>query len=296
MESASPLPTHRISALLDVARRIVAGYIKGTPNGIKMDPESGLIFSPSHFTWMDTNHPAATPRSGYPVEIQALWIAALDFITQHDTTRDWAGLAKRARASFTRLFTLPNGSLADCLRADSPKTSANDAVVEDAIRPNQLFAITLGVLTAPEQTLPILDATRQLLVPGALRSLADAPVNTPLPIWRDGRLLNDPHKPFWPRYEGDEDTSRKPAYHNGTAWVWLFPSYVEALLLVHGPAAKPLAAALLGSATKLFNDGCVGQLPEILDGAAPHTQRGCPAQAWSISEFLRVQQLTTQTP
>jgi glycogen debranching enzyme len=38
----------------------------------------------------------------------------------------------------------------------------------------------------------------------------------------------------------------------------------------------------------LINRGCVGQLPEIVDGNSPHAQRGCDAQAWSVSELLRV--------
>ena len=42
-------------------------------------------------------------------------------------------------------------------------------------------------------------------------------------------LLNNPVEPYWPRYEGDEDTRRKPAYHNGTAWTWTFPTFCEAL-------------------------------------------------------------------
>ena len=54
-----------------------AGYTRGTPNGIRMDAASGLIWSPAHFTWMDTNYPACTPRQGYPVEIQVLWIRLL---------------------------------------------------------------------------------------------------------------------------------------------------------------------------------------------------------------------------
>ena len=29
-------------------------------------------------------------------------------------------------------------------------------------------------------------------------------------------------------------------------------------------------------------------LPEVVDGDAPHQQRGCDAQAWSVSEALRV--------
>ena len=63
--------------LRDVLRSIASGYLTGTRNGIQVDHASGLVWSPSHFTWMDTNHPAGTPREGYPVEIQALWIRLL---------------------------------------------------------------------------------------------------------------------------------------------------------------------------------------------------------------------------
>ena len=44
---------------------------------MRVDPASGLVWSPAHFTWMDTNHPAGSPREGYPVELQALWIRLL---------------------------------------------------------------------------------------------------------------------------------------------------------------------------------------------------------------------------
>ena len=66
--------------------------IKGTSNGIYMDADSGLIFSPAHFSWMDTNYPACTPREGYPVEIQSLWYKALLFLSEVDNTdsqRKW---------------------------------------------------------------------------------------------------------------------------------------------------------------------------------------------------------------
>jgi len=45
---------------------------------------------------------------------------------------------------------------------------------------------------------------------------------------------------------------------------------------------------------KLMSEGCVGQIPEILDGDAPHTQRGCDAQAWGMTETLRVWKLLNQ--
>ena len=54
------------------------------------------------------------------------------------------------------------------------------------------------------------------------------------------------------------------------------------------------ARAYLGSVDGLLAAGCVGQLPEILDGDAPHAQRGCDAQAWSATEALRVWLLLNQ--
>ena len=107
-------------------------------------------------------------------------------------------------------------------------------------------------------------------------------------VWRDGVLLNDPHQPYQGRYLGDEDTRRKPAYHNGTAWTWPFPLYVEALSGVYGKAARKTGLALLGSAVEQLNRRCLCHTPEICDGDAPHAARGCGAQAWGVSELLRV--------
>ena len=44
----------------------------------------------------------------------------------------------------------------------------------------------------------------------------------------------------------------------------------------------------------LLHAGCIGHLPEVLDGDAPHTQRGCDAQAWSVSEAYRVWKLLNE--
>ncbi len=52
-----------LRVLTDLAEALMAGTI----NGVRMDPASSLLFSPSHFTWMDTNHPAGSPRAGYPI-------------------------------------------------------------------------------------------------------------------------------------------------------------------------------------------------------------------------------------
>ena len=58
--------------------------------------------------------------------------------------------------------------------------------------------------------------------------------------------------------------------------------------MAYGAAGKKTALALLGSSSQLINSGSAGQIPEIVDGNYPHTQRGCDAQAWGVSEWLRV--------
>ena len=245
-----------ISDLKRTCQRIVDAYMLGTPNGIHMDPGSGLVWSPSHFTWMDTNYPACTPRVGYPVEIQALWISALRYVGMDE-------LAERAKASLEKYFRWERG-YRDCLAAPNGESAA-EALPEDTIRPNQLFLITLGVC----DDFSILDATEELLVPGGVRS------------------LNADHPLYKGVYEGDEDTRRKPAYHNGTVWAWPFPLYAEAMVMAK-VCPREVARELLATAVENLNTGCLCHMSEIADGDAPHAQKGCTAQAWSVSELLRV--------
>ncbi len=270
---------------------IGSSMIIGTGHGVRMDPESGLLFSPAHFSWMDTNYPAGTPRQGYPIEIQALWHASLSLLGRLDPQGKegpWLSLVEQVQNSIEKLFWLKkDGFLADCLH--SPDGSpAGQAEADDALRPNQLLAITLGAIKNKGYCHRMLDACAGLLVPGAIRSLADRPVRRPLAIYHHGQLLNNPNHPYQGIYQGDEDSQRKVAYHNGTAWTWIFPSFSEAWAIAYGIEGTGTARSWLGSSIKLINEGCIGQVPEITDGDYPHRQRGCDAQAWGVSELLRV--------
>jgi len=286
-------PVDAQRTLREVLVSIARGYLAGTPNGISVDADSGLVWSPPHFTWMDTNYPAGTPREGYPVEIQALWIRLLRLLERLQAPGPWTGIATRATASLERFWDEERGCLHDLLAAPKGKPAAL-ATPDGQLRPNQLFAVALGLIQGSRARRIVEAASRFLLVPGALRSLAPLPLQTPMPILTaDDRLLNDPLHPYWGRYEGDEDTRRKPAYHNGTAWCWLLPTYCEALARAweFTPEAVAAARAYLGSSDLLLKEGCIGHLPEILDGDAPHAQRGCDAQAWSVTEAFRVWRL-----
>jgi predicted glycogen debranching enzyme len=274
-------------------------FVSGTPNGIKMDPESGLVFSPAHFSWMDTNHPSGTPREGYPIEIQALWYASLRFLSKIDVTENrgnWEKLYAQVQTSILKHYWLDDLKyLSDCLHAPFGNP-ANQAMPDDALRPNQIMTITLGAINEISTCHKILAVCEELLIPGAIRSLADKPVRHPLEIVHHGKLINDPHRPYQGKYIGDEDTRRKPAYHNGTAWTWPFPSFCEAWAITYGEEGKKTALAWLSSSVRLLEQDCVGHIPEILDGDFPHAPRGCDAQAWGASEWLRVWLKLDSTP
>ncbi len=277
--------------IADVLTSIAENYRRGTPNGIVMAAHTGFIRSPAHFTWMDTNWPAATPRTGYPVEIQVMWLRLLrqlSGIGASSSAEAWGILAERIESALEREFWIPDRAYFSDLIVAQPN---HPDVVDRALRPNFLFAIALGVVGSDKARLAVDAAARHLVVSGAVRTLAPVPVEPSLEVRAaDGRLLNNPFEPYCGKYEGDEDTHRKPAYHNGTAWVWLLPTFCEALVQAwdRQPAAVRAAKSYLTSLAPLLENNCVGQLPEILDGDAPHAQRGCDAQAWSATEALRV--------
>jgi predicted glycogen debranching enzyme len=282
--------------IASVLRDIAVGYLRGTPNGIRVDAASGLVWSPSHFTWMDTNYPACTPREGYPVEIQVLWIRLLRQLERLGVLAavdgiDWHEMAERAEASLQRYYWLEDRGYVSDLLIARPGQPAAEAVVDDALRSNALLAVAFGMFTGERARRAVEAARRHLLVPGALRSLAPLPVHPPLEIrGGDGQVIERVEEPYRGQYQGDEDTQRKPAYHNGTAWTWTLPTFCEAMVAAWNgsPTAMAAARAYLGSVDALMMSGCLGQLPEIVDGDAPHSQRGCDAQAWSATEVLRV--------
>ncbi|HXA13918.1 MAG TPA: amylo-alpha-1,6-glucosidase, partial [Opitutaceae bacterium] len=264
------------------AEAILHGCSKGTRYGIRADAD-GLLFAGApgvQLTWMDAKVGdwVVTPRIGKPVEIQALWINALRCAAKWNP--DWMDLATTAETAFGKLFW--NGA-AGCLYdvVDVNFISgANDA----SIRPNQIFA-------AGGLPFPLLDRarTRQMLAVVEQRLL------TPLGL----RTLDPAHPDYRPFYRGGV-LERDGAYHQGTAWPWLATAFVEAWLRASGATAENRRIArerFLAPLLAHLHEAGLGHISEIADGEAPHTPRGCPFQAWSVGECLRlVQILNPATP
>jgi predicted glycogen debranching enzyme len=273
-------------ACLDIIRH----FRDGTDFDIRVDPADGLVTagSPeSQLTWMDAQRDGVTftPRHGKAVEINALWHHGLlvtadaiepDHPAAAGTLREHA---ETARASFRASFVNPEGGLFDCLEP----TGDTWTPVPD-IRPNQIFAVSLGsdLLTEPRQRSVVDTVRRHLVTPHGLRTLA-------------------PGSPAYvPRLEGDM-FARDRAYHNGTVWPWLMGAYAEAVYRVGGKtdAARADAREALAPLVASLDERSTGQIAEIYDAedTPEHPQRpdGCPAQAWSVAETLRVLRMLVQS-
>jgi len=230
-----------------------------------IDPEDHLITVGPQLTWMDTKF---TPRSGKPVEINALWHGALSLMAEWSLTGadEYRAEADRVRDSFRAKFWNPQrGCLYDLLTPEGPVAK---------LRPNQIFAVSLpfGLLDQEQGRAIVRIVERELLTPVGLRTLAPA----------------DPE--YKPRYEGSP-SERDAAYHQGTVWPWLLGPFIDAYLAAFGKTAESLSycrGLVEALEAEAAQSGCVGFIAEIYDADEPRHPRGCPAQAWSVAEIARV--------
>lgn len=263
------------SVLLPACRQIIDGYRYGTRFGIRMDERDALITQGdehTQLTWMDAKcgGVAFTPRQGKPVEINALWYNALRLMGEND-------LAERVRASFTPAFWIsPFRGLADVVSDAGPAGSGSKVSYhrDHSLRPNQIFAASLphSPLSVDQQHAVVEVVRRELLTPVGLRTLSRA----------DAKYV--------PKYCGPQP-ARDAAYHNGAIWPWLIGGFLEAYLRVHdrSEAAQEQAREWLGPLVRHMDDtGSIGQISEIFEADEPHRPVGCPAQAWSVAEVLRM--------
>jgi predicted glycogen debranching enzyme len=272
-ERGRDVPARDRRILGDAVRGILAGHVRGTRYGIRADAD-GLLAAGEpgvQLTWMDAKVGdwVVTPRIGKPVEIQALWLNALR--AAGDFTAEHAELLERGTRSFARRFWNEEaGCLYDVVDADH-----EPGRLDGSIRPNQILAV--GGLPYP---LLRGDTARQVV------DLVERILWTPLGL----RTLEPGAPGYRPRYEGGV-LSRDGAYHQGTVWPWLLGPFVEAWVRVRGGGTAVQSEArrrFLAPILEHLDQAGLGHVSEIADAEAPHTPRGCPFQAWSVAEALRL--------
>jgi predicted glycogen debranching enzyme len=253
---------------------ILLGYSNGTRFRIHAD-EDGLLAAGEpgqQLTWMDARVDGReiTPRIGKPVEVQALWLNALAIGSRFSSC--WQSVFERGRAAFEAKFWHETaGHLADVIDCNH-----RAGEVDLTFRPNQIFAVGgLALqLLSQEKAHRVVDAIEaRLLTPVGLRSLA-------------------PGEPGYTAHYGGSVAQRDGSYHQGTVWPWLIGAFVEAWVRVRnntGAAKEEARSRFLPPLYRHLSEAGLGHISEICDAEPPHTPRGCPFQAWSLGELLRLE-------
>jgi len=267
-----------LQQLFQVLAGIIDAHVKGTRYNIRVDPADGLLFAGGpgvQLTWMDAKVDdwVVTPRTGKPVEINALWINALETIAEFARLLKQPGegyekLAVKAKKNFQKFW---NAERACCYDVIDTPGIGNDA----SLRPNQIFAVSLpaSLLSNEQQKSIIAVCAQHLLTSHGLRSLA-------------------PGEPGYTGHYGGSPRDRDAAYHQGTVWGWLLGPFALAHYRVYRD--RDAALRFLEPLGRQIYAGGLGTLSEIFDGDAPFTPRGCIAQAWTVAEVLRAWKEITQ--
>ena len=98
----------------------------------------------------------------------------------------------------------------------------------------------------------------------------------------------EPH--YAARYVG-RPSERDAVYHQGTVWPWLIGPFVEAWVRVRrntAAARREARARFIAPMLAHLESAGLGHVSEIADAEPPFTPRGCPFQAWSTGELLRL--------
>lgn len=242
--------------------------------------ENGLLYTNGKdkaVTWMNStvNDRPVTPRSGYIVEINALWYNALRFVgdMSREAGNDFLadsldGLAEIAGKSFVETFRNEYGYLLDYV---------DGTMMDWSVRPNMIFTVAFDYSPLDKvQKKQVLDiVTKELLTPKGLRTLSP----------KSGG--------YNPNYVGPQ-IQRDYAYHQGTVWPWLLGFYLEAYLRIYKMSGISFVERQLIGLEAEMTSHCIGSLPELFDGNPPFKGRGAVSFAMNVAEVLRILKLLTK--
>jgi predicted glycogen debranching enzyme len=249
-------------------------YVRGGHHPNLFLHSNGLLYTngTDHaVTWMNStaNGRPVIPRTGYVVEINALWYNALCFVADllgeagNDTLSvSLRQQAEQTKASFVSTFLNEYGYLLDYV---------DGKMMDWSVRPNQIFTVAFDYSPLDaKQKKGVLDiVTKELLTPKGLRSLSP----------KSGG--------YNPNYVGPQ-IQRDYAYHQGTAWPWLAGFYFEAYLRIYKMSALGYIDRQMIGYEDEMQSHCIGSIPELFDGNPPFRGRGAVSFAMNVAEILRV--------
>lgn len=261
----------------DVLKSILAAYKNGSLFNIKME-HNGLIYAGGKdiaLTWMDAvvDGIPVTPRTGYQVEINALWYNAIQFCIElarikkdNHFIQEWEEIAKDFPAVFKETFwSKEMGYLADYVDGEYKNFQ---------VRPNMVIVTSLPYC-------PISEKIKQLILKKTMEEL----------LTDKGLRTLTPQDPEYKGFYKGTQAERDAAYHQGTSWPWLLGPFAEGLLAVYQKDAIPFLEKMLYNFDTCMKDYGLSTIAEITDGSPPYRPNGCISQAWSVAAVLQIKWL-----
>lgn len=258
----------------------IINFIRGGKHNNLFLHDNGLLYTngtEKAVTWMNStaNGRPVIPRTGYVVEVNALWYNALRFVA--DVEREAGNetyaeglesLAEKTAASFVSTFRNEHGYLFDYV---------DGYMMDWSVRPNMIFTAAFDYSPLDKaQKKQIIDiVTKELLTPKGLRTLSP----------KSGG--------YNPNYVGPQ-VQRDYAYHQGTAWPWLMGFYMEAYLRIYNRSGISFVERQLIGMDDEMSCHCISTLPELFDGNPPFVGRGAVSFAMNVAEMLRILKLLSK--
>lgn len=275
------------SNLYTILKNIIESFQKGInvdDSNIFMDKD-GLVSAgtpETQLTWMDAKigNFAVTPRNGKAVELNSLWYNALKVVANlaekyndKKVQDEYEKLAKKVRINFNKKFYNEKNKCLD------------DVIGSEEIRPNQLFALSttypVMILSNEKAKEMLKTVSKELYTKYGLATLSK----------------KDPK--YIAVYEGD-GFKRDTSYHQGITWPWLAGLYAESYKTIIKNEKNKIEKKkleeeyekIISNYKKAFaqamKEGAIGTISELYDSKPPYLPKGAFAQAWSVSEVIKI--------
>ena len=221
-------------------------------------------------TWMNAVEDGRpiTPRTGYVVELNALWYNARLFTAaiQRQLGKEQIADLMEYQAEITKdsfIKTFWNGFYLD--------DYVDGDYHNNEVRPNQIIAASLPYSPLDRrQCKAVVDiCTKELYTPKGLRTISP----------KSGS--------YRPEYIGGQ-LERDRNFHNGPVWPWTIAAYAIAYLKVYQHSGENFIHRLLTGYEAEMSELCIGTLNELYDGNPPFKGHGGMSYAPSVASVIEV--------
>ena len=221
-------------------------------------------------TWMNAteNGWPITPRTGYVVEINALWYNAMRFTAElmREAGKEIGADLMEYQAEISKdafVKTFWNGFYLDDYVVDNYHNKE--------VRPNMIWAVGLpySPLDRKQQKAVVDICTRELLTPRGLRTLSPKSGDY-RPIYVGGQLERDRN------------------FHNGPVWPNTIAAYSRAYMTIYKQSGLSFMQRMLVGFEVEMSEHCIGTLNELYDGNPPYKGHGGMSYAPSVAAVISV--------